>query len=588
MLNIEGNRPFTVFFLLLVLLMAACRGSAGLPSLLPAGGPQPTITLTPFQPRPNTPTAEQVAQDTPALQATQLPPVPTTAAPAAPVAQAGITLWVEPGLPQDLRSSLRLPDGFGAAGDPQAAALRLRPGGGKPLSQWVYALAAPFPTLQDGVSAEQIRRSWSGDPAGPFAGRPLFVDESTLAVFTALWGPPAPGVVNSLPAGDLQSTTWELRPSWAILPFEALGPRWKVLEVDGLSPLRNDFDPGAYALTVSFGLEGEERLVELTSVLYGPGSAAPLVVPTNRDPARLTVVAMTGVTALVRATAFTMEQRGVRYPAKDVGEWLRSADIAHISNEVPFAKKCPYPDPVQQGMRFCSDTRYIELMEEVGTDIVELTGDHFQDWGEEAMFYTLELYRERGWPYYGGGEDAQDARKPAIIEHNGNRLAFIGCNGKGGGYAQAGRDHPGAVVCDFDYLESEISRLAAEGYLVIATFQHFEYYTYRAQPDQERDFRRLASAGAVVVSGSQAHQPQAFEFDEGALIHYGLGNMFFDQLDVSPATRQAFVDRHTFYNGRYLGAELLTMMFVDYARPRPMTSGEREDLLRSVFNASGW
>jgi poly-gamma-glutamate synthesis protein (capsule biosynthesis protein) len=491
-------------------------------------------------------------------------------------------------LPQDLRASLQLPQGFFSASDPQAAALRLLPGGGRQFSQWVYALAAPFPTVQDGVSSEQLRRSWSGDPAGAFAGRPLLVDESTLGVFTILWGPPAPGAVASLPAGDLQSYAWEQRPAWAMLPFEALGPRWKVLEVDGLSPLRKDFDPGAYALTVPIGLEGEEKLVELTTVLYGPGSATPLVPPTNRDPAKLTVVAMTGVTALVRATAFTMEQRGVRYPAKDVGEWLRSADITHISNEVPFAKKCPYPDPVQQGMRFCSDTRYIELMEEVGTDIVELTGDHFQDWGEEAMFYTLELYRERGWPYYGGGEDTQDARKPAIIEHNGNRLAFIGCNGKGGGYAQAGPNHPGAVFCDFDYLEGEISRLAAEGYLVVATFQHFEYYTYRAQPDQERDFRRLAGAGAVVVSGSQAHQPQAFEFDEGALIHYGLGNMFFDQLDVSPATRQAFVDRHIFYNGRYLGAELLAMMFVDYARPRPMTSEEREELLRAVFNASGW
>jgi hypothetical protein len=29
-------------------------------------------------------------------------------------------------------------------------------------------------------------------------------------------------------------------------------------------------------------------------------------------------------------------------------------------------------------------------------------------------------------------------------------------------------------------------------------------------------------------------------------------------------------------------------MFVDYARPRPMTADEREELLNAVFNASGW
>jgi poly-gamma-glutamate synthesis protein (capsule biosynthesis protein) len=137
-------------------------------------------------------------------------------------------------------------------------------------------------------------------------------------------------------------------------------------------------------------------------------------------------------------------------------------------------------------------------------------------------------------------------------------------------------------------MAGEIARLRSAGYLPVATFQHFEYYTYTAQGSQPLDFEKMAAAGAVVVSGSQAHQPQAFEFDSGALIHYGLGNLFFDQYDVSLATRQGFIDRHTFYNGRYISTELLTHLFVDYARPRPMTLGERENLLIKVFNASGW
>jgi len=74
-------------------------------------------------------------------------------------------------------------------------------------------------------------------------------------------------------------------------------------------------------------------------------------------------------------------------------------------------------------------------------------------------------------------------------------------------------------------MPAEITRLKQEGYLPIATFQHFEYYTYRAQPDQERDFREAARAGSVIVSGSQAHQPQALEFVGDALVHYGLGNL---------------------------------------------------------------
>lgn len=204
------------------------------------------------------------------------------------------------------------------------------------------------------------------------------------------------------------------------------------------------------------------------------------------------------------------------------------------------------------------------------------------------MLLTLDLYRERGWGYYGGGENLEDGRKAYLVEHNGNRLAFIGCNAKGGGYAQAGANHPGAVKCDFDYMTKEIARLRAEGYLPIATFQHFEYYTYKAQPDQVRDFRALAEAGAVIVSGSQAHQPQAMTFEGNSFVHYGLGNLFFDQYDVSLATRQGFIDWHVFYDGKYISTELVPILFVDYARPRLMNADEKQQLYNAVFSASGW
>ena len=64
---------------------------------------------------------------------------------------------------------------------------------------------------------------------------------------------------------------------------------------------------------------------------------------TNRDPVRLTTVMITGVTALVRGTAWTMEKKGILYPAEDIRDWLRDADILHISNEVPFARTARRP-----------------------------------------------------------------------------------------------------------------------------------------------------------------------------------------------------------------------------------------------------
>jgi poly-gamma-glutamate synthesis protein (capsule biosynthesis protein) len=110
---------------------------------------------------------------------------------------------------------------------------------------------------------------------------------------------------------------------------------------------------------------------------------------------------------------------------------------------------------------------------------------------------------------------------------------------------------------------------------------------FKAQRD---DFERMANAGASIVQGSQAHYPQSMEFVTGALIHYGLGNLFFDQMGDGGEvpTRHEFIDRHVIYDGRYISTELLTAELEDYARPRPMTPQERSAFLADYFAASGW
>lgn len=492
-----------------------------------------------------------------------------------------LSIWMPPYLGETLGRGQE--DSFRAyfVSDPAAATVKLELGEQNLISQWVYALVTPFPTTIPGVTKDDLLMTWQGQASGPFGSQPILMDQNTYEMFSVMWGPAAPASVNVLAQNELIDYAWAHRPTWAIVPFELLDPRWKVLTIDGLSPIDKNLDLAAYPLKIPISLTGDPDAVELVK--------ANIPIPsTNRDLQKLTVVAMTGVTALVRATAYMMEQHGMTYPSQDIRQWLSGADITHISNEVPFAENCPYPDPVQADVIFCSRDAYIELLEDVGTDVLELTGDHFQDWGTDAMFHTLDLYRARGWLYYGGGMDLADGRKAVVMENNGNRVAFIGCNAKGGSFAQASETNPGAVACDLEWMSQEISRLKQDGYLVIGTFQHHEYYTYPAQPDQQQDFRQLAEAGAVIVSGSQAHQPQGMEFINGTFIHYGLGNLFFDQYDLCPACREGFIDRHVFYDGRYISTQLLPIQFIDYSRSRPMTLEEASSLLQTLFSASGW
>jgi poly-gamma-glutamate synthesis protein (capsule biosynthesis protein) len=294
-----------------------------------------------------------------------------------------------------------------------------------------------------------------------------------------------------------------------------------------------------------------------------------------------------------------MEMHGVRYPAEAILPWLIEADLTHISNEVSFYEDCPFPDPNQRAIFFCSAPDYIELFEYIDADIIELTGNHNNDswyaYGVDVVPFSLNLYRERDMVYYGGGENLADAFSPALISHNGNNLAFIGCNAGGPDYAWATADRGGSAPCsDYQWMAQEVTRLREAGYLPIVTFQYYENYSNIPGESQILHFGWMAEAGAAIVNGSQAHRPKGMAFSEDAFIDYGLGNLFFDQMGVTidgnliEQTRWEIIQRHTFYDGRHLNTQLLTAMLEDYAQPRPMTPAERLRFLSELFTASGW
>lgn len=500
-----------------------------------------------------------------------------------------ISLYLPPYLPEDLANGYHSADGLVIFDAPGSYDLSLDVGDEAVVAEWVYVLAAPFPTITDSIRSQDMAAFWSG---GQNAGLPfdeLLMDGSAKALFERLWGPAPLGKVRVLAKGDLLPAAWENRTTWAIIPFEWLNPQWKVIALDGQSPLDKDFNRGFYPLVVPFSVIGKSDSVAEFLPRFGPGSDQPVFRAANLEPEKLTKVMVTGVTALVGGTAYLMKKNGATYPAFDIGELLRSADILHINNEVSFSPNCsanPFVD--RANLILCSDSKNIQLLEAIGTDVVELAGDHFIDLDAEAMLDTIAMYEERGWQYYGGGKNYMDGAQPAYFEHHGNRIAFIGCNAKTPGYARASETSPGAIHCDMALMAEKVKEAIAAGYQPIFTFQHLEYYSYQINPNLVEDFHAAAEAGALIVSGSQAHQPHAFEFYKGAMLHYGLGNLFFDQYDESMEQRQAFIDIHNFYDGKYINTELVTIQFIDWARPRFMTENERETLLKDIFFASGW
>lgn len=533
--------------LLLSLLLVACATPTVQPTPTPTRTPKPTLTPTPN-------------------------PTPTPAYP--------VSVACQPFIPSNTCAMLRdqiatKPTYFAWSNNPSAADIVLG-GEDTPNNQvvgsWTYLLVAPFMTTPDAIPLSVLQANWVGTETETQV--PLFLTTETQRVLVTLWGPPTNANVQAVDASELLTAT-QAANGWAIIPFEDLRPRWKVLQIDGYAPVEKGPLPATYPLTIPFylGSAGRPEMLKIADL-----NATSI---SNRTSENLTVVMMTGVTAMTRGMAQLMDAKGVIYPAQDIKPWFDGADFVHISNEVSFMPDCA---PCGHGcMSFCSRDNYIELLAEINTNIIELTGNHLEDKGNTWVNHSLEMYQERGWQWFGGGATAAEGSQPLLVEDGPNKIAFLGCNTVG---PFAGEDSGGAASCgDFDELRANIAAVRTAGYLPIISIQHQEAYEYLPSTQQMYDFRSLAAAGAVMVQGSQAHQPQTFEFYEDTFIHYGLGNFFFDQM-WSLGTRQEFVDKLTFYEGQLISIELHTALLEEYGRPRPMNAEERTEFLQMIFELS--
>ncbi|MFP4321946.1 MAG: CapA family protein [Anaerolineales bacterium] len=460
-------------------------------------------------------------------------------------------------------------------------------------AEWVYVPVVPFASTADNIRWPDIQAYWAGDLAAlrgltPDGTAPAFVaSNETYRAMLSLLGTPDPSVPLRFVGGSeaIPDELWATRPyGWGIMGFETLVPQVKVLALDQYDVFGDDFIPADYPLTATINLKGDgDRLARAADDL----AAQDTWPARNRNPARLGRVVLSGVTALTRATAFKMEELGLTRPADGIMEFIADAHIIHTSNEVAFTENCGPPDPFSGSVIFCSQPEYLELLLHMGVNVVELTGNHVNDYGPGALRYSLGLYEENAMGFYGGGYDPEDARDALIVEANGNTVAFIGCNVPGPIGAWATETRVGAAECDNDYLAQELPRLADTVDVVVMSVQEFEYYRYSVGVGQLRRFQLYANWGADVVIGSQAHQPQGFTFHQGSFLHHGLGNLFFDQMQEI-GTRQMFIDKLILHEGRVISVVLYTGLIEDFCCPRPMTAFERANFLDTIFQASGW
>ena len=370
----------------------------------------------------------------------------------------------------------------------------------------------------------------------------------------------------------------------ALVSFEDLSYKNKLLNFNG----RYFLDDTKGGIKIGLGLNPLDPFVEniINTAIRDEISSI------SFDKTKLGTINQTGVTAITRGLATKINNSGnFGYPALKIAEFLKNTDLTHVSNEVSSVPGCLYRP---SAMVFCAKPEYIKTLQDIGVDIVELTGNHNNDYGAKNNTSTIEKYTELGMRYFGGGLSTTDAEKILYEKVKDTKIAFLGYN-----YydtmqktpAIAGENRAGANSYSEEKIKNDIANARKNADVIILDIQFEECYSYPktsasyipcykplGYPDQASVFRKAIDAGADIVVGTQAHQPQTYELYNGKLIFYGLGNLFFDQTRWE-GTKQGLILTHYLYNGKLIQTKLTTTYYKDDMQVYVTKGGERTYLL---------
>ena len=310
----------------------------------------------------------------------------------------------------------------------------------------------------------------------------------------------------------------------------------------------------------------------------------PLVIGTPRPDyaPHLTHFIMTGVTAITRAMGVACQEHGVDWLTANIRDQFTSADYVHVSNEVSFKPGCTYAGATYA---FCSREGDFKALLDLHVNVVELTGNHNRDFGDEPFRKTYDWYAKHDIKTFGAGLTPEGANEPIMLDlADGKHLGIIGFNESCPLHECAKRPgEVGANAWDAARAKAVIAKLREAGAdFVIVTVQFREWDHPEPTKSQSTISHELIDDGADLVYGSQAHELQLVEFYKSKPIFHGIGNLLFDQVHRLPV-RQAFFLHHYFFHGKLVqSVPVFTMMSMD-RQPTLATPAQAEEMKKIIY-----
>jgi hypothetical protein len=235
---------------------------------------------------------------------------------------------------------------------------------------------------------------------------------------------------------------------------------------------------------------------------------------------------------------------------------------------------------------FSADPKLIDGLANAGIDYVSLANNHIMDFGGRGVLQTITNVTKRGIAVSGAGADLGAARKPAILDAAGTKVAILGYDAIAGSY-HATATKIGSAPLSAKYVKADVAAARAAGADLVVVYPHWgTEYDPTPFANQKKLARMIIDNGADMVIGNHAHWAAAMEVYKGKPIWYALGNFVFDQTWSEP-TMEGITLELTFRGAALVQVRIRPHIILDKAQPNFLDpAGDGRVVMGQVFSAS--
>lgn len=206
-------------------------------------------------------------------------------------------------------------------------------------------------------------------------------------------------------------------------------------------------------------------------------------------------------------------------------EIFKQADYSIINLENIFGDATNYEPIPKSGPNLISDDKYVEYLEALNPTAVGMANNHSLDYGDGALFHTVDMLKERGYQVCGAGENVEKAYEPAVFDDGNLKVHIIAvCENE---FGTATLTSAGTAGYSLKQVTRAIQKAISEGAQSIVYFHGGNEKNPFPSPEKTELYRHFIDLGARAVIGMHTHCPQGYEIYNGCPIIYSMGNFFF-------------------------------------------------------------